>query len=181
MEENREKEYVDSVYDGVRENEEIYAKFMEMTKKGVILDLGCGIGPVSNYLNEFGYKCIGYDIDKYHIDMAKKYKPELDLHVANMIDIPSQDKKAMGAVYAYCLQNLTDEEIIKSFRSCRDNLISDGKVLIFTTCKLEWVPSFFVNVLSEEKLGELLNKSGFKIEYVTYVDETVIAIIASKI
>ena len=55
MEEKREKEYVDSVYDGVRENEEIYAKFMEMTRKGIILDLGCGIGPVSNYLNEFGY------------------------------------------------------------------------------------------------------------------------------
>ena len=38
----------------------------------------------------------------------------------------------------------------------------------------------FINVLSEEKLRELLNKSGFKIEYVSYVDETVIVIIASK-
>ena len=97
-----------------------------------------------------------------------------------MIDIPKQDNKATGAVYAYCLQNLSDEEIIKSFDSCKNNLLEDGKILIFTTCKLEWTPSFFINVLSEEKLRELLNKSGFKIDYITYVDESVIAIIASK-
>ncbi|MBR3891401.1 MAG: class I SAM-dependent methyltransferase [Bacilli bacterium] len=180
MEEKREKEYVDSVYAGPKENEDVYAKFMEITKKGVILDLGCGIGPASNYLNEFGYDCIGYDIEEYHLNMGKKYKPELKLYLGNMIDIPTQSVKANGAVYAYCLQNLKDEEIIKSFNSCRDNLVDDGTILIFNISRLEWEPSFFINALDKEKIEMLLTKCSFKIKYIEYVDENIIAVIASK-
>ena len=56
-----------------------------------------------------------------------------------------------------------------------------GSLLIFTTCKLDWGPSFFVNVLNEDKLTKLLNECGFKVEYVNYVEENVISIIAKRI
>lgn len=180
MEENREKEYAFSVYEGVEESSSFYNKFISVTKKGRILDLGCGIGPVSNYLNKLGYDCVGYDIDEYHINMAKKYKPELNLFVGDIREIPTQEIKATGAVYAYCLQNLTDEEIVKSFISCNNNLIDEGKVLIFTICKMDFIPKFFINILNEEKLTNLLHKTGFKIECLEYEDEEIMCIIASK-
>lgn len=179
MEEKREREYVESVYEGAEETAPFYSKFINVTKKGRILDLGCGIGAVSNYLNKFGYDCVGYDIDEYHINMAKKYKPELKLLVGDIREIPTQDIKATGAVYAYCLQNLTDEEIFKSFVSCNYNLIEEGKVLIFTVCKMDFIPKIFINVLNEEKLTNLLHKTGFKVESVDY-DDNVICVIASK-
>lgn len=180
MEENREREYVESIYDGVEEMSSFYSKFISVTKKGRILDLGCGIGPVSNYLRKFGYDCIGYDIDEYHINKAKKYKPELNLFIGDIREIPAQEVKATGAVYAYSLQNLTDEEIIKSFISCNNNLKEDGTILIFAICKIEVIPRFFVNILNEEKLTELLLKTGFLVECVDYEDDNVICVIASK-
>lgn len=179
MEENREKEYVESVYKGALKSSAFYSKFVAVTKKGKILDLGCGIGPVSNYLNKFGYDCIGYDIDEYHINMAKKYKPELNLFVGDIREIPAQDIKATGAVYAYCLQNLTDEEIIKSFKSCNNNLMDDGKLLIFTICKMDFMPNFFINVLNEEKLTSLLQSAGFNVDFIG-CEDNVLRVIASK-
>lgn len=176
---NKEKEYVESVYEGAKVMDEYYKKFMEVTPKGKILDLGCGIGPVSNYLSEYGYDCVGYDIDEYHINMQRKYKPELNLFIGDMKNIPIQDEKANGAVYAYCLQNLSDEEISESLNSCYQNLTNDGKILIYVVSKLHIIPSFYVNVIDEIKMKDLLNLAGFKILSLDY-DEDILIVIASK-
>ena len=180
MDINREIEYVNSVYEGIENDKDVYDKYMDGLDKGIILDLGCGIGPVSNYLSKHGYLTIGYDIDSYHIEMGKRYKPHLDLQVGDITNIPKQEVKANGAVYAYCLQNLKDNEILKSFSLCNKNVVLNGKVLIFTTCKLDWTPSIFVNVLDENRLEKYLDMCGFRVDYVEYIDENIISVIAIK-
>lgn len=90
------------------EDLKFYDKFMECTNKGMVLDLGCGNGQVSNYLTKFGYECIGYDISDKMIELGKKLNPKLNINVGDIENIPLLNNKAVGAIYAYSLPNLTN-------------------------------------------------------------------------
>lgn len=181
MENELEKQYINSIYEGTKYDFDFYNKFINITKKGKVLDLGCGVGSVSNYLSDFGYECIGYDIDEYHIKMAKKYKSNLNLCVGDIKNIPFQETKATGAVYAYCLHCLKDEEIIQSFKSCNKNLTDEGTILILTTCKMDIMPSFYVNILNGQKIILFLEQAGFKVKVFKYFNDNYsICVIATK-
>lgn len=166
----------------VKVDEKYYKKFMKETKKGLILDLGCGRGKVSNYLTQFGYECIGYDINEMAIRKGKELYPNLNLYVANVVDIPQQAKKANGAIYVYSLSSLKDEEALKSFVSCNTNLVDDGKLYIAVLAKKVREYITYVNPFNEEKLRFLLDKAGFKIDYLKYrnKEKEVIYLIATK-
>lgn len=162
-----------------------YRKFIKATKKGIVLDLGCGRGKISNYLVKQGYNCIGYDNCEGLIEYCKKMYPTLNLNVGDMVDIPIQLKKANGAIYIYSLSFLSDEQILKSFISCNKNLVHKGTILISVLCKKHTEQedaSSTINPVEKEKLKSFLNKSGFKIYYCKYRDKNkhTIHVIAKK-
>jgi len=166
----------------VKKDEKYYKKFMKVTKKGLILDLGCGRGKVSDYFTKFGYQCIGYDITESTIKKGKEIYPYLNLNVGNMISIPIQEKLATGAIYVYSLSSLTDEEALKSFISCNKNLEDEGKLYISVLAKKDREYITYVNAFDKEKLIFLLDLAGFKIDYLKYRDKekSVVYLIASK-
>lgn len=174
------KDYVESVFNKEFEKK-YYKKFMKITPKGKILDLGCGVGSASNIFISAGYNYIGYDLDEYNISLGKKYNPNLNINVGNMIDIPNQEPKANGVVYAYSLLHLSTEEVKKSFKSCYNNLVENGNILIFTRYKdFDVKPNFYVNVISCNELISILNELGFNIVYAKKLDDMSICIIATK-
>lgn len=174
------KKYVESVFNKDFEKK-YYKKFMKITPKGKILDLGCGVGSASNIFLKAGYDYVGYDIDEYNINLGKQYNPNLKISVANMVDIPNQTPKANGAVYAYSLLSLTTEEVIKSFKSCHNNLIEDGNILIFVRCKdFDIKPNFYVNVIPKNELIFILKECGFNVVYAKSLEEQSVCIIATK-
>ena len=174
------KKYVESVFKKDFEKK-YYKKFMKITPKGKILDLGCGVGSASNIFLKAGYDYVGYDIDEYHINLGKEYNPSLNISVANMVDIPNQTPKANGAVYAYSLLSLTTEEVKKSFKSCYNNLIEAGSVLIFVRCKdFEIKPNYYVNVIPHNEIILILKECGFNVIYSKNLDEMTVCIIAKK-
>ena len=175
------KEIVESVFKKEFDRK-YYKKFMKLTPKGKILDLGCGFGSASDIFLESGYEYIGYDIDEYYINIGKKYNPKLNISVANMINIPNQKVKAAGAVYAYSLLTLAKDEIRQSFKSCFDNLIHNGSLMIFTRFKNfnNDKPNFFVNIMPTNELTTLLSECGFTVIYSNKIDEFSICIIAKK-
>ena len=151
-----------------------YKKFMKITKKGTLLDLGCGKGKISSYLINMGYECIGYDNNEKVINEGKIIYPYLNLNVGDITCIPKQLNKATGAIYIYSLSFLTKEEILKSFISCNKNLINKGTILISTLCN---------DIINKQSLTYILNKAGFKTYYCKYRNKSkeVIHIIAKKI
>lgn len=162
-----------------------YRKFIKTTNKGIILDLGCGRGKISEYLTRQGYNCIGYDNCEGIIERGKELYPSLNLNVGDMVDIPLQAKKANGAIYIYSLSFLNDEQILKSFISCNKNLINKGSVLISVLSKKDEEDEdniLTINPINKEKLKILLNKTGFKIYYCKYRDKSkdAIHVIAKK-
>ena len=174
------KKYVESVFNKKFERK-YYKKFMEMTPKGKILDLGCGVGSASTNFIKAGYDYVGYDIDEWNINLGKEYNPNLNISVGNMIDIPEQNIKANGAVYAYSLLCLTTEEVKKSFKSCYNNLVENGNILIFNRCKeFDVKPKFFVNVISTDEFILILKECGFNVVYTKDIDEMSVCIIATK-
>lgn len=174
------KEYVESTFNKEFEKK-YYKKFIKITPKGKIIDLGCGVGSASNIFLKAGYDYVGYDIDEYHINLGKEYNPSLNISVANMVDIPNQNPKANGAVYAYSLLSLTTEEVKTSFKSCYENLVENGNVLIFVRCKdFEIKPNFYVNVIPQNELVLILKECGFNVIYNKNLDEMTVCIIAKK-
>lgn len=161
-----------------------YKRFMRVTKRGIILDLGCGIGKISNCLTNYGYECIGYDNVRETIEEGKRVYPSLNLNVGDIVNIPKLIKKANGAIYMYCLSFLKDEEILQSFISCNKNLIHDGKIMIAVLCKKSPIITYppYVNAVSRETLKKVLNKAGFRIYYCKYGSKAkdILYLIATK-
>lgn len=59
--------------------------FLELPKKSVILDLGCGKGRHSITLNRLGYRTIGVDLSESNIEAAKKHENDsLEFYVHDM-------------------------------------------------------------------------------------------------
>lgn len=178
---NNMKNYVESVFNKDFEKK-YYKKFMKITPKGKILDLGCGVGSASNILLKAGYDYVGYDIDEYNINLGKEYNPSLNIHVADMTNIPKQNPKATGAIYAYSLLCLTTEQVKQSFKSCYDNLVENGNILIFARTKdFDIKPNFYVNVIPYKELVLILQECGFSVVYSKTTSEMSICIIAKKI
>ena len=174
------KDYVESIFNKKFEKK-YYKKFMKITPKGKILDLGCGVGSASNIFINAGYDYIGYDIDEYNINLGKNYNHSLNISVANMINIPQQNPKANGAVYAYSLLSLTTEEVNQTFKSCYNNLTNNGNVLIFTRCKeFDTIPNIHFNVIPKDKLIKILQVCWFIVIYNKNLDKLSICLIASK-
>lgn len=175
------KKYVESVFNKPFDKK-YYKKFMKITPKGKILDLGCGVGSASKLFTKAGYDYVGYDLDQYNIELGKQYNPSLNISTADITNIPNQEQKAKGAVYAYSLLTLNNDEITKSFLSCRKNLADGGNILIFARCKDfdENPPKFYVNILKKEGLINLLELAGFKIVYSKLIDDSVVCVMATK-
>jgi SAM-dependent methyltransferase len=62
----------------------IFIKYL--SKKGRILEAGCGLGAWLNKLNELGYPIEGIDIDEYCIAQLKNYKPSIQAKVGNILN-----------------------------------------------------------------------------------------------
>ncbi len=63
-------------------------KAVQLPEQGRVLDLACGAGRHSIYLNELGYDVIGIDLSEESIKMAKRSRNEtLDFFVHDMRDL----------------------------------------------------------------------------------------------
>lgn len=75
-----------------------------------ILDLGCGDGTRLHYIFKIGKHCVGVDISKYAISIAKKRYSECDFKVANLEKIPFNDNSFDFVYSAFVLEHLQNPE-----------------------------------------------------------------------
>ncbi len=149
-----------------------------LTKKFVILDIGCGIGANALYLKDKYSKYIGVDISSEMIRIAKQFCKNLknvEFHVSNIKDFKiSKDLKIDLVLMDGALHHMT--EISKIF-SILKRKIDKGTIFIAREpqnanklfqvarkIRMKIDKSYSSNQIffSEQQLKDILNKSGMK-------------------
>lgn len=69
--------------------------------KGKVLDIGCGCGRTTSYLDENGFKVIGFDITEEMIDYAKKKFPKIDFRVGDACKMDFKDNSFDVAFFSF--------------------------------------------------------------------------------
>lgn len=77
-----------------RETMEMYLPYL--SKDGVILEAGCGLGAILIKLREKGYRVIGLDYAENALRTARDYDPSLVLHVGDVHALPYPDNSLHG-------------------------------------------------------------------------------------
>jgi ubiquinone/menaquinone biosynthesis C-methylase UbiE len=75
-----------------------------------VLDLGCGEGTRLNYLCGKGKKCLGVDISKTAIRMAKKNYPSISFKIADLEKLPMKSETFELCYLACVLEHLDKPE-----------------------------------------------------------------------
>ena len=71
--------------------------------------VGCGLGADAAYLDALGLTATGFDLSPTAIDLARTRHPGVDLHVADLLDLPPEWAGAFDLVVeVYTLQAVPD-------------------------------------------------------------------------
>ena len=139
-----------------------------------VLDVGCGVGKITNYLTQSGLNAIGIDFSQELLKLAKNTFPSCKFVLADICDY-KQNELVDGIITKDALFHLPDENLIQVLQKFKNLLNINGKLCIIMDMPKEAGEHIFVeelndkyqiyyNYITPEKLHELLIKIGFKIE-----------------
>jgi ubiquinone/menaquinone biosynthesis C-methylase UbiE len=96
-----------------------------------VLEIGCGPGEVSGFLNRCGVQCIGTDISARMIENARRYYPDVSFEVQDFFNLGYADGAFFGVVAYYAIVNLTLAEIREVFAEVQ-RVLQCGGLFLFT-------------------------------------------------
>lgn len=112
--------------------EEPYETVEKMVpKKGIITDLGCGEGLLSNYLAISSSKrqVIGYELDQERLARAKKEIKNTSFYIGNIVDVPYPKSDAI--VLFHVMHHLPSIDAQnKVLEKAKNSLKKNGKLII---------------------------------------------------
>ncbi len=103
--------------------------------KGLVADLGCGTGTITEYLNQAGYDMIGIDNAEEMLEIAREKADEKDLDIL-YLEQNMQEMELFGTVSAFVsicdsVNYITqDKDLLQVFRLA-NNYLDPGGVFIF--------------------------------------------------
>ncbi len=126
--------------------------FIKLDKNSKIIDLACGKGRHSVYLNQLGYDVLGLDLSEQSITFDKQFENEsLQFRVHDMRNpIESEPVDAVFNLFTSFGYFETDEEDKRVFRSVSDVLKDDG-YFVLDFLNADFVRSVIVPDSSVEK------------------------------
>lgn len=148
-------------------------KFLTSLKGNEILDVGCGIGHLTNYMVEKGFCVTGIDLSDEMLKIAKKKYPGISFVKMDMRRV-SFHQRYDGISLLYSLIHLTKDEVRCLLREYYDLLKDDGKMLIIlqkgkgeeiVVEPLDNTLEMFVNYYSLDEVIELLEDCKFRVIY----------------
>ncbi len=100
-------------------------------KKGAALDVACGTGKISSFLDSLGFQVTGIDLSAKMIGVAKSKKMPIKFLVADMRNFSLQKKKFIFVTSFYDSLNylLSDKDMLKTFKSVYSHLSPGGMFL----------------------------------------------------
>lgn len=151
-------------------------KFLDSLFGKDILDIGCGVGSLTNYMYEKGFNIVGIDLADEMLKIAKNRYKNIDFMKMNMKNITLSNKYD-GISLLYSLFYLTKKEVKEVLPKYYNLLKAKGKMLLILQNgdgeKIVDEPldnrfKVFVNYYSLDEIKELLEQNNFKILYTAY-------------
>lgn len=148
-------------------------KFLNYLEGKKVLDIGCGVGNLTKYIMDKGFKVEGIDLSKEMLNIAKQKYSDIKFYEMNMKEITLR-KKYDGIMLAYSLFHLTKKEVIEVLPKYYDLLNSNGKILLILQYgqgerivdePLKEGLKIFINYYSQDEIIEILKNNSFKILY----------------
>jgi len=145
---------------------------MKKNNKKMVLDLGCGHGFNTFYLNKKGYLVIGIDISKENIDICRQRYKNINFEVGNAEKLDFKDK-IFDEIYTMdILEHVNDLELV--INEIRRILKKRGKLIVnIPYYKSEyWLlkvrPTYFqeihhVRIFKENELENFLKNKNFSL------------------
>lgn len=124
---------------------DLLTKFLQLPEKSTIIDLACGKGRHSVYLNRLGYRVIGLDLSQNSILHNKKYENDgLKFQVHDMRH-PLPFRGVDGVFNLFTSFGYFDDarDDHKVFRSVSDALASNG-IFVLDFLNEQWVKNHLV-------------------------------------
>lgn len=138
-----------------------------------ILDLGCGMGHYSRYMENKGFEVCGVDFSKNMLELARKNNKNIKFFESDICNLPNElDKDFDGVLLAYVIQHLTVEETKQVLLNLHNYITVDCKLLIFfregdgiVKEKEPFNPTFEYEIKQYNKyeLTNLLNECGYEV------------------
>jgi ubiquinone/menaquinone biosynthesis C-methylase UbiE len=105
--------------------------FAEQTRNtGVVADLGCGPGMVSQYLHERGVTMLGIDLSQRMLERAHALHPDLEFRSEDFTRLEVLDNQWAGIVALYSLIHFPREELPTVLRDFHRVLQPGGVMLL---------------------------------------------------
>lgn len=113
------------------------SKQLNLNKDASILDLACGKGRHSIYLNKLGYKVCGEDLSKNSIDYAKQFENErLKFRVRNILDKDNNHYDAVLNLFTSFGYFESEQQDLQALKNIKHNLKPHGTAVIdFMNCQ----------------------------------------------
>lgn len=99
---------------------------------GPVLDVGCGPGTVTAYLQECGIDVSGVDLSPRMIDHARRLHPECHFTVGSSTELDLESQSHGGILGWWSLFNLPREILPTVLANFHDALVPGGHVIIAT-------------------------------------------------
>ncbi len=140
---------------------------------GKMIDLGCGPGQTTRYLQEHGVNdLLGTDLSPEMVKVAQQAHPSLHFEVADMLALPYADGSFGAAVAFYAIVHFDEAGVKTAFEEIKRILKPDGQFLFSfhigqQIVHLDNFLDYEVNVdfyfFEMEKITALLTETGFKL------------------
>lgn len=129
---NTYAQYYDQFYSGKKYGPEalFVHELLSKHKSLTVLDLGCGTGTHLSNLEQFGYECIGIDINQEMLEFAIS-KVKSKLVKADMRNFELNKKfDAVISMFAVFNHNLTDEDALATLQNVKKHLNVNGLLIL---------------------------------------------------
>lgn len=117
---------------GLFDMTEVFNSFYEElgSKKGRLLDLGCGAGePFPRLLIDRGWKVTGVDFSGKMLELAAKYVPEMKTIQSDMLEVEFEPNQFDAITAIYSLFHVPSTDHLSLFEKFYKWLVPQGKAL----------------------------------------------------
>jgi SAM-dependent methyltransferase len=148
--------------------------FAQFVGGGVVADVGCGSGRITDYLRGLGVDALGIDLSPAMVEVARREHPGVRFEVGSMTELDLPDASLAGLVAWYSLIHVPDDEIGLVFGHFRRVLRAGGPLLVgfhvgdesqLKTQGYGGHPmNVYVHLRQPERVAGWLEEAGFTVE-----------------
>ncbi|AAL80261.1 class I SAM-dependent methyltransferase [Pyrococcus furiosus DSM 3638] len=132
----------------------ILIKYMNKNR-GKVLDLACGVGGFSFFLEDLGFDVVGLDNNPEMIEAAKRYaekrSSKVNFVVGDAKNLPFENNSFDYVIFIDSIFHFTPSELNQVFKEVKRVIKPEGRFLIYFTDLRELLPNLKERLVIGEK------------------------------